>query len=1169
MPLNSQQQAAVEYLDGPLLVLAGPGTGKTQLLSKKVEYILQNTDTDPSMILCITYTEAGARNMKERLRSMIGQSADNIDIMTFHSFGQKILSRYNNYSDKPHRTYSDPIDEMTQIKIIEEIKANLPPTYLLKNEKNPHSLINAIAKIKISNLNHHDLQKIITKNEADIALLNQELSKILQNLPARASGKKAFFQLFESVYQPLLYKLGELKNNQPIVQNIYSIADTLYEQLFSLVSDQQAVESPSVANINKFIRKHFTKTSSGEYKLNINAAHKRLQELATLFEQYQLFLTNNDLYDFNDMIEMSIHYLEQDDNFRRSIAQEYLYLMVDEYQDTNPSQTKLIELIADEQERPSIMAVGDDDQSIFEFQGAKASSLIHFQNHFNAKVIILTDNYRSTAEILHFSRKIADQLEESFIKNTAMQQSLHTNDQTIATFKKELNSINNTKILQPGNDDQLFEQIFYSNSEIADKASSEQKNDTKSALRTFISRHEFLNLDLEYYWVAQKVHELVQAGENPSSIGILFPKHDMVAPLLPYLRSYPEIKIAYERTENILENQQIHEILVLCRFIYELSEGENPIHRLPEILSFDFWNINSRDIILAINSNSHTKKTVVEILESYQDNPLFILLASFFSELTKQSFSLPLEVFLDILIGRTPIDLEVNHDIKSFTSPFLSYYAHDLHSIKTYNLYNRLSLLREHLASHSHQEKLRLINLIQILDDYEQTKTTITERTFYEDSKESIQLMTAHKSKGLEFKHVFLIGVNKAGWDSSYNASSFSLPLNLEILQDAKNTADGKKRLFFVAITRTAKTLTLTNSRFNSLSDKPNDRLSFLNEKIDDSNHLISPLIPSNQVILHDQPLQPQDKASSIYRHWINKLLNPEEDIRQLLLNRANSLRMSASHLSSFIRLTYAGPLKFYEQAILCAPKEPPSVRLIYGILIHKVFEEITKNHLSTTDAITLFDTELKKQDLLPKDLETLSMLGKNDLPLAITAFEHILKADGAKAEVDFSNELLEFDGIPLTGKIDHLNIDEKNKVIDLYDFKTSSISDKDSWQTKENLYIYQFQLLFYRLLLQKSKKYKNYTVRSMNLLFTAPNRLENTEYPEGKIHHLELTEEDIAKNSVNFENLLRAVYQQIKNLGFLDPTSSLINYYDNDNAKLQDIKNFCVALVEDYKNKK
>ena len=114
MPLNAKQQAAVEYLEGPLLVLAGPGTGKTQLLSKKVEYILKNTDTDPSMILCITFTDAGAKNMKDRLRSMIGQTADQIDIMTFHSFGQKILNLYSHYSDKPQRVFSNPIEEVEQ-----------------------------------------------------------------------------------------------------------------------------------------------------------------------------------------------------------------------------------------------------------------------------------------------------------------------------------------------------------------------------------------------------------------------------------------------------------------------------------------------------------------------------------------------------------------------------------------------------------------------------------------------------------------------------------------------------------------------------------------------------------------------------------------------------------------------------------------------------------------------------------------------------------------------------------------------------------------------------------------------------------------------------------------------------------------------------------------------
>ena len=98
MGLNENQKKAVEYLEGPLLVLAGPGTGKTQLLSSKVEYILKNTDADPSNILCLTFTESGASNMRERLKSMIGKDATRVNIGTYHAFGQEILAHYKNFS---------------------------------------------------------------------------------------------------------------------------------------------------------------------------------------------------------------------------------------------------------------------------------------------------------------------------------------------------------------------------------------------------------------------------------------------------------------------------------------------------------------------------------------------------------------------------------------------------------------------------------------------------------------------------------------------------------------------------------------------------------------------------------------------------------------------------------------------------------------------------------------------------------------------------------------------------------------------------------------------------------------------------------------------------------------------------------------------------------------
>lgn len=1170
MPLNKKQQEAVEYLDGPLLVLAGPGTGKTQLLSKKVEYILQNTDTDPSMILCITYTEAGAENMKERLRNMIGQAADKIDIMTFHAFGQKILGLYSQFATEPQRSFTEPIEEIIQLKIIEELQANLPNPYLLKDKQQQKNLLSLIAKIKVSKVSPEELRTIVKQNQQDIEILNKELAPILQDLPDKASGKNAYTKLTETVYIPLLKKLGELKTDQPIVGRIYSLFDVFYEKIYSLIEEQANSEKPSVKNINSFIKKYFSKDNNGIYKFSELASNQRLLELAELYEKYQNYLQEHGYFDFNDMIEMPIKYLEDDIDFRRKIAQNYLYIMVDEYQDTNPSQTRLLELIADEQESPSVMAVGDDDQSIFEFQGAKASSLIYFKNHFNAKVIVLTENYRSTSEILHFSRKIADQLDESFIKNETMQRSLHAENQVTEDLKKELTSVRNLDILKNTPEDFLFEQISYSATGNKNTDSNQSSQLNKSITqKTFIERHQFINQDAEYNWIAERVHQLIQAGTDPSDIGILFPKHKYTTALIPYLRKYPEINLAYERTENILENEQIYELLTLCNFIYQLSEGENPSFMLPEILSFDFWDIPSEDMILAVQSIHRHKRQALEILQTYLDNPYFADLAAFFAELAKLSLTLPLEFLLDMISGFSPVEITVNQQIKTFTSPFLTFYSKDSYSKNTFDFYNRLRLLRNHLLSRTKKDKLRLADLIQLVDDYKKTETSITEQTFYRDSDKAVNLMTAHKSKGLEFKHVFLINLTASAWDGSGGPNTLTLPLNLEAVSDARNTPDGKKRLLFVAITRAAKTLTMTNPKYADDSEKENKPLSFLDEKFiqtDGESYISSPFIPASRVIEHNEILSDDEKASAMRRIWLNKLLDPSEKIEPLLKERVKDFRLSASHISSFIRLTYGGQLNFYLNSIIKAPSEPTSLSIAYGNLIHKVFEEITKNQLTKEEAILLYMTEAKKQDLLEEDIKTLIERGEDELPLAIDEYQSILQNPGAKAEVDFSSEHLFFEGIPITGKIDHLNIDEQNKLIDIYDFKTSTISDRDKWHSKESLYIYHFQLLFYRLLLKQSKFYHDYTVRSMNLLFTTPNRRETLDHPNGKFHKLTLTEEDIAKDDLDFEDLIKAIYHQITTLDFLRSDSPL-NLANTADATLADIKKFCHQLIDLYKN--
>src|SRR5487761_1527264 len=122
--LNKAQKQAVDTIEGPLLVVAGPGTGKTQLLSLRVANIINKTDTAPSNVLCLTFTDNASRNMRERLISIMGQSAYHVAIHTFHSFGSEIINRHpDNFNE---RQLLQQIDELGRYQLLKDIFENLP-----------------------------------------------------------------------------------------------------------------------------------------------------------------------------------------------------------------------------------------------------------------------------------------------------------------------------------------------------------------------------------------------------------------------------------------------------------------------------------------------------------------------------------------------------------------------------------------------------------------------------------------------------------------------------------------------------------------------------------------------------------------------------------------------------------------------------------------------------------------------------------------------------------------------------------------------------------------------------------------------------------------------------------------------------------------------------------
>lgn len=148
--LNPRQRQAVDTIYGPVLVIAGPGSGKTQLLAARIAHILTETDALPSNILCLTFTENAARNMRTRLAKMIGPDAYRVAIHTFHSFGNEILNRYK-YMFKEYED-ANTIDEILASRILDEILTPLawddPYKPGMRASETIRDILGAVANLK-------------------------------------------------------------------------------------------------------------------------------------------------------------------------------------------------------------------------------------------------------------------------------------------------------------------------------------------------------------------------------------------------------------------------------------------------------------------------------------------------------------------------------------------------------------------------------------------------------------------------------------------------------------------------------------------------------------------------------------------------------------------------------------------------------------------------------------------------------------------------------------------------------------------------------------------------------------------------------------------------------------------------------------------------------------
>lgn len=305
--LNESQRKAVEYIDGPLLVIAGAGSGKTRVLTYKIAYLLQQ-GVKPWNIMALTFTNKAAREMKERIGKLVGQDlAQHLYMGTFHSIFSRILR-----AEAQHIGFNN--------------------NFTIYDETDSRSLIKTIVK---------DLK------------------------------------LDEKVYKPASVhsRISMAKNNLMSAEN-YARDKESYQ------ADQRA----------------------------------KMPRLGEIFITYVQRCQQANAMDFDDLLTLTFKLFQEHEDIRKKYADRFDFLLVDEYQDTNHAQMRIVMQLCKEKER--VCAVGDDSQSIYSFRGANIDNILSFQSRFKgAKLFKLEQNYRSTQSIVEAANSLIKHNSNQIPKN--------------------------------------------------------------------------------------------------------------------------------------------------------------------------------------------------------------------------------------------------------------------------------------------------------------------------------------------------------------------------------------------------------------------------------------------------------------------------------------------------------------------------------------------------------------------------------------------------------------------------------------------------------------------------------------------------------------------------------------------------------------------------------
>lgn len=1054
--LNSAQRQAVDLIEGPAMVIAGPGTGKTELLSVRTANILAKTDTMAENILCLTYTDSGVNAIRERLIGILGKDAYRVAIHTFHSFGSEIINQNSDFFY--HGAEFKHADELKQNELIAQVLSRLNPRDILASRQNgvftqQKDIIKAISHIKRSGLTSSELVDVLDQNDLLIEKVNQIFSDILQT----RISKKILPTLEQALQQ--IKTIGD----RPRLATVPALSSIFSATLEKALSEAQL--TGKTTPITAWKNKWFEHDTVYAMILKSTKRQQKLRSLANVYEQYLNLMNESGFYDFDDMILEVVHALEIYDDLRYNLQEKYQYIMVDEFQDTNLAQMRILQNLTNnpvQADTPNLMVVGDDDQAIYSFQGAKVSNILTFAELYpQSEIITLVDNYRSSADILQGAREVILQGEERLE-----------------------NSI-----------------------ESVDKQLSANANYFSSCVQIY----KAANTNSERDWIVKNIKKQIKDGLDPSQIAVLVRHHSEVEPLLAYF-ARENIPVSYDKQDNVLEIDVVKEMEQLARLLLAISKSaHDEINAmLPEILSHPMWGIAPQKLWQISLKSYHARHLW---LESLGDDPELAPVQTWLIETAGKIMHLPLEQALDLVIGSPK-----NSDKTEFSSPIYNYFfssdqlAKDPEKYLTY--LDALSTLRTGLRDYQASAQFTLADFILFMDLSRKNDIKISAHRKAFSSDNAVNVMTAHKSKGLEFDCVYVIDAIDSVWGRTARKRSDSIkfPENLN-LAPAGETDDEKLRLFYVAITRARHELFISYAATND-SNKNTLGVAFLS-----GSSWTEKTIPETKNI--------ESAAKLAETAWYQPIIQSQKsDLKTLLQPTLQNYQLSPTHLNAFIDLKNAGPDKFVLEQLLHFPtaKTPESC---YGTAIHKTLQQ-AHDHISASgkrqpieDILGNFETNLKNQYLEDADFQKFLQKGMESLRIFLDEkYSSFVKSQ--KTELDFKTQNVILGEAHITGKLDLVDIDTLAKTVRVTDYKTGKPSGK--WVSSNiKFHKYRQQLLFYKLLVENSRDYHMLNVVDCEMQFVEPdlkNRILSLDidFDHAEIERLQKLIQSVWRHVVSFD---------------------------------------------------